>query len=89
MKSSVAIALIVCGTILVAMPYIHNTIAMGQVTETMAALNKPVNLTADMPKYADPVCMLGGIIMIIVGAIGGLRSGKPDEMWNKAVEATP
>jgi len=88
MKSSVAIALIVCGTILVAMPYIHNTIAMGQVTETMAALNKPVNLTADMPKYADTVCMLGGIAMIVVGAIAGLRCGKPDRLASKAVEVT-
>ncbi len=73
-----AIALIVCGTILIAIPYIHNTIAMRQLTDTMVALSKPVNLTADIPKHADTVCMLGGFIMIVVGAIAGLRSGKPE-----------
>ena len=57
MKSSIAVALIVCGTVLVAMPYIHNTIAMEQLTSTMVALNKTVNLKADLPKYADIFCI--------------------------------
>ena len=78
MRSSVAITMIVCGTVLIAVPYIHNTVAMHQVTHTMVALNKTVNLTADMPKHADTACMLGGVIMIIVGAIAGLRTGKPE-----------
>ncbi len=78
MKSSVAITMIVCGTVLIAVPYIHNTVAMQQVAGTMMALNKTVSLTADMPKHADTVCMLGGIIMIVVGAIAGLRSVKPE-----------
>ena len=76
MKSSVAIAMIVCGTILIALPYIHNTVAMQQVTHTMVALDKPVNLTADMPRHADTACLLGGILMIVVGAVAGLRSSK-------------
>jgi hypothetical protein len=78
MKSSVIIALIVCGTVLVAIPYIHNTVAVAQLTDTMVALSKPVNLTADLPKYADVACMLGGFIMIMAGAIAGLRSEKSD-----------
>ncbi len=36
MKSSVAVAMIVCGTILIAMPYIHNMIAMQQVAAAFA-----------------------------------------------------
>ena len=78
MKSSVAMALIICGTMLIAVPYIHNAVAMQQVTDTMAALNKPVNITASMPKYADTACMFGGIIMIVVGAVAGLRPAKPE-----------
>ena len=78
MKSSIGVALIVCGTVLISVPYIHNTIAMQQLTDTMVALNKAVNLRGDMPKYADIACMLGGIVMIVVGAIAGLRSGKSD-----------
>ena len=76
MKSSVAITMIVCGTVLIAVPYIHNTVAMQQVTDTMVALDKPVNLTASMPEYADTACMLGGLIMVVIGSIAGLRSGK-------------
>lgn len=78
MRSPVAITMIVCGTILIAVPFIHNTVAMQQVTDTMVALNKTVNLTADMPKYADTACMFGGVIMIVIGAIAGLRTGKPE-----------
>lgn len=76
MKSSVAIAMIVCGTILVLMPYVHNTLAMQQLTETMIALNKPVNLTGDLPKFGDTICIIGGIFMILVGAIAGLKEDK-------------
>jgi len=89
MKSSVAIALIVCGTILMATPYIHNGIVIGQVTDTMIALDESVNLTARMPRHADTACMVGGFIMILVGAIAGLRSGKPEILQGKAVETTP
>jgi len=89
MKSSVAIALIVCGTILMATPYIHNGIVIRQVTDTMAALNDMVNVTVPMPKYANTACMVGGLIMIVVGAIAGLRSGKPERLQRKAVETTP
>ncbi|HNT37238.1 MAG TPA: hypothetical protein PKH07_19760, partial [bacterium] len=74
MKSSVAVAMIVCGTILIAMPYIHNMIAMQQVAAAMVALNTTVNLTADIPKHADEFCMFGGIVMIVVGAVAGLRN---------------
>ncbi len=77
MKTPVAVTLIVCGTVLIALPYIHNTLAMKQVVDTMVALNKTVNLTADVPRYADAVCMIGGIVMILAGAIAGLRFPSP------------
>jgi len=88
MKSSVAIALIVCGTVLMATPYIHNGIVIGQVTDTMAALNESVNLTARMPKYADTACVFGGLVMILVGAIAGLRCGKAEISERKAGRTT-
>ena len=47
MKASVVITLIICGTVLLIIPYIHNTIAV--VTRTMAALDKNVDVTADVP----------------------------------------
>ena len=78
MKSSIAIALIVCGTILIAVPYIHQTIVMQQVTSTMIALERTVNLTADLPKFASVITMIGGFLMIIFGAILGSRVVKPE-----------
>ena len=83
MQASVAIVLILCGTILIAVPYIHNAVVMDQVTNTMTSLNKTVNLRADMPKYSDSACVIGGIVMIAVGAIGGLRGGRVRMMGKK------
>lgn len=76
MKSSVAIALIICGTVLIALPSVHDTIAMQQLATVMVELDKTARLTGDMPKYADALCMFGGIAMVAVGAIAGLRGGK-------------
>ena len=76
MKTSVVITMIVCGTVLVALPYIHNTVIMQQIAQTMVLLNKTVNLTGDLPKHADVTCMFGGIAMIIVGAIAGFRTSE-------------
>ena len=76
MKSSVAVVLIICGTFLIVVPYITNAIAMQQVSNAMTALEKSVDLKADLPKYADPLCMIGGIIMIALGVFAGLCQRK-------------
>lgn len=74
MKSSVAIAMIVCGTILVSLPHISSAIVMHEVATYMVALNKPVNLSSAFPKHTSSVCLFGGITMIIVGATSGYFS---------------
>jgi hypothetical protein len=74
MKSSVAIAMIVCGTILIALPHISSAISMHEVAKTMIALDKPVNLSSNFPKHTSSVCLLGGIAMIVVGATSGYFS---------------
>ena len=78
MKPSIAIALIICGTALVTAPYVHRTIAMDQVAETMIKMGKPVNLSADLPDHADLACMAGGFAMILGGAGASLFAGKND-----------
>lgn len=74
MKTSIAIVMILCGTVLIAAPLINNAIAMQQVTSTMVALNRTVNLTSDMPKYVNATCMATGVLMVCVGAFAGLKS---------------
>jgi len=78
MKSSVAIALIVCGTILIVTPHLFHAVEMQQLMNTTTALGKPVSFNSSLPDYAHDVCMFGGVIMVVTGAIAGLRSGKPD-----------
>jgi hypothetical protein len=69
MKPSVAITLIICGTVLVAVPYIHNAIATSHVTRIMVALQKDVNLSGDLPEYADALCMVAGLAMVCIGVL--------------------
>ena len=76
MKSSVAIAMIVCGTILLAVPYLHNAMVIEQITDAMVALDQSVDLKAPMFRHAAILCMLGGGLMVLVGAIAGLRTGR-------------
>lgn len=68
MKPSVAITLIVCGTILIALPYIQNAIVLHQMTETTRdVLYRSVHSKVDLPQYANIACMLGGMAMILIG----------------------
>ncbi len=85
MKSSMAVTLFVCGTVLfvcgtvlIVLPFVHTAIIMQRMTGTMAALNEVPSYNYALPKYAAIACMLSGIVMILVGAIGGLRSDRSD-----------
>ena len=75
MKTPVAVTLIVCGTVLIALPYIHNALAMKQGVDFMEA--KTVKWIAGVPRYANVMCMIGGIVMIFAGATAGLWSPPP------------
>ena len=74
MKALVAVALIVCGTGLIGLPYVYHATIMGRVMDTMVAMGKTVNLTGDLPKYSDAVCMLVGAVMVLAGTVMGWRS---------------
>ena len=76
MKSSVAITLIVCGTILLAVPYLHNAMVFEQITDVINARDQSFEMNASMPRHADTLCMVGGGIMVLVGAFAGLRTGR-------------
>jgi len=78
MKVSVAIALIVCGTILIIVPYVSHSIWMGQVADVMSQLSKPVNLKTGLPKSHDTVCMISGLAMILIGTISSFVKQKKD-----------
>jgi len=77
MRSSVAVALIICGTVLILAPLIHNAIATGMVAWVMALTGKDVHLTADFPTYYYVACLIVGIAMVVIG-IGRAFGSKPE-----------
>ena len=79
MRTLVAIALIVCGTALIAIPYVHSTFTTHQMADVMISLKSSADLTTSVPKYANFVCFIGGPIMIIVGALAGLLPRKSNQ----------
>ncbi|AQT67656.1 hypothetical protein STSP2_00804 [Anaerohalosphaera lusitana] len=75
MKSSIAVTLIICGTFLITVPYIHNDLVTHLVSQSATQLKKDINvrISAPMPEYADTACILGGITMILIGAAAGIK----------------
>jgi len=68
MKVSVAIVLIVCGTVLIIVPYVHTSFGISKTADVMIQLSKTVNLKGDLPKFYPTVCMISGLAMIFTGA---------------------
>jgi hypothetical protein len=78
MKTSVAITLIVCGTVLICVPHIHTVIGTSQVARLMIERDKIVNITGGMPPFYDTACLIAGAAMIIAGVIGAAARSKAD-----------
>ena len=74
MKASVAITLIITGTILILAPYISTAVGTAQATQAMVELSRDVNLRANMPRYYDTVCLIAGVVMILAGVMGACKS---------------
>jgi hypothetical protein len=78
MKTSVAITLVVCGTLLIVLPLIVtalNSYGMRKTGERlMLASGQEVHFSLDsgISQSATEACMWAGILMIAVGALGGL-----------------
>jgi len=77
MKTSVAITLIICGTVLLCVPHITNLTGTSQARLLLAAeLEIPtVNLTGVLPPYHNIACLLAGLGMIVAGIIAAAKSG--------------
>jgi hypothetical protein len=73
MKNSVVITLIICGTFLTIVPFIHNSIISQQVANTMTLLDKPVDIKTSLSKSYYRVSTTIGATMILAGFISSLR----------------
>ena len=73
MKPSVCIATIICGTVLLIVPYVSNAIGTLAVAATVARINKEFNLTGHMPEWYDGACFVVGLVMVLVGVAAAFR----------------
>ena len=77
MKSSYAIALVVCGTVLVLTPFLTDMISVGMVAETMRAMpGHPINLTGSLPPGFNWAAIFIGAAMIVASLIASLAKPK-------------
>lgn len=73
MKALVPVTLIICGTILVSLPYLDSTISMNNMTALILATKSTVNLTGPLTRDYYTYSALGGFLMILAGALLALR----------------
>jgi hypothetical protein len=74
MKPSVAIALIICGTVLILSPLIHSAVLVGMAAWVMAFTHQDVKLSAHPPNYYYVACLIAGIAMVAIGTARALKS---------------
>jgi hypothetical protein len=68
MKTSVAITLIVCGTVLICVPYVYNSIGTWQASQMRGSLH------SGLPSFYHTACLFVGIAIIVAGIIGAAKS---------------
>jgi len=76
MKAKVAMTLIICGTVLFLTPFITHVILSRQVADTMARMNKSVDIRTQLPRSHHTACMIAGGAMILTGTTGALKQKK-------------
>jgi hypothetical protein len=68
MKTSVTITLIVCGTVLICVPYVYNSIGTWQAGRLGATLR------SGLPSFYNTACLFVGIAMIVAGIMPAAKS---------------
>ena len=75
MKTSAAIALIVCGTVLILVPHIVSAIGMAQVAHLIETTQKPdVTLNGGLSPAYTTWTIVAGFAMIVFGIVGALKA---------------
>jgi TRAP-type mannitol/chloroaromatic compound transport system permease small subunit len=74
MKTSAAIALIVCGTVLILVPHIASVIGTAQVAHLIEDGKSDVSLNGGLNPAYMTWTIVAGILMIISGVAGALKA---------------
>lgn len=75
MRTSAAITLIICGTVLILTPHIVSTVGTGQIAHLIETTQHPdASLNGGLSPSFNTWTMLIGILMIISGIIGASKA---------------
>lgn len=77
MKSSVSIALIVCGALLVLAPFLFNLAAVHMTADVMKSTSGSAHLSSDLSGSMLWAALFIGLIMVIMGTVGAFKSKSP------------
>jgi len=79
MNSSVSIALIVCGALLVSMPFWVNVAAVHVAASVMMSDSGRAHLSAELSKM-EPMrwaAFFAGLMMVVIGTVGAFKPKSP------------
>lgn len=75
MRTSAAITLIICGTVLILTPHVLNTVGTGQIAHLMEITQHPdASLNGGLSPSFNTWTVFIGILMIIFGTIGASKA---------------
>ena len=74
MKSSVSIALIVCGALLVLAPFLFNLATVGITAYVMTSTSGRAHLSTGLDKSMQWTASFAGLIMVVSGTVGAFKS---------------
>jgi len=74
MKSSVSIALIVCGASLVLAPFLFNLAAIGITADVMKSTSSDAHFSTGLDKSMQWTASIAGLIMVVLGTAGAVKS---------------
>ena len=73
MNNSIAVALIICGTLLITMPFVHNCFISQAIADIMMDYGRPVSINTRFNRSYYTACLAIGAAMILTAVVGALK----------------
>ncbi len=73
MNNSIAVALLMCGTLLIAAPFIHDWLGSQAIANIMVELDRPASINTNFSRSYYTASLVIGAAMILTAVIGSLR----------------
>ncbi len=73
MNNSIAVTLIICGTLLIAAPFIHNWLFAQTIANVMVELERPASISTKFSRSYYTASLVIGAAMILTATVGAIR----------------